>query len=367
MFNIHVIQSEEGDCFLLEFGEGVSRYILIDGGPGKIYETHLKEKLKDIRANDGKLDLVINSHVDTDHIIGLLDLLAENLYRKESDLTDVINIDQLWFNSFSNTIGEGTNIEAEINRIMVTSHSTRSAAVGDLAIQAIKDGNKFRILALQNRIPINTDLPKGLICVDDKPDPHQIDNLTIKIVGPTRDNLKELQSKWIDWLNNHPDETSWDTYFNAMADSSYKNLSSIMILVEAHEKKVLFTGDGRGDHLLDGLKKVGLLDQNGKMHVDVFKIPHHGSDQNITRGFLGKITADTYLISGNGKHDNPDYNTLKWIVQNAKKQNRNIKIFVTNKTENTEKILADYDKTEYKYELVTMKETTHTEVIKLGD
>jgi hypothetical protein len=40
-------------------------------------------------------------------------------------------------------------------------------------------------------------------------------------------------------------------FIAAMADRSIPNLSSIMILAEADEgKKILFTGDGRGDHLL---------------------------------------------------------------------------------------------------------------------
>jgi hypothetical protein len=49
----------------------------------------------------------------------------------------------------------------------------------------------------------------------------------------------------------------------ANADSSIPNLSSIMFLAEAESKANLFTGDGRGDHLLDGLDDAGLLDAQG--------------------------------------------------------------------------------------------------------
>ena len=36
------------------------------------------------------------------------------------------------------------------------------------------------------------------------------------------------------------------------------------------------------------------------MHVDVLKMPHHGSDRNMDRAFLERITADHYVFSGNG-------------------------------------------------------------------
>jgi hypothetical protein len=57
----------------------------------------------------------------------------------------------------------------------------------------------------------------------------------------------------------------------AMADNSIPNLSSIMLLAKADGKTILFTGDVRGDHLIQGLNQTGLLDTEGKIHVDVLK------------------------------------------------------------------------------------------------
>jgi len=50
--------------------------VLVDDGPYQTFENHLKPALQKLLLN-GKLDLMIFSHIDIDHIIGLLDLLEE--------------------------------------------------------------------------------------------------------------------------------------------------------------------------------------------------------------------------------------------------------------------------------------------------
>jgi hypothetical protein len=58
-----------------------------------------------------------------------------------------------------------------------------------------------------------------------------------------------------------------------------------------------------------------LLDKQGKFHVDVLKVPHHGSDRNISSEFFNTVIADYYVISANGGDDNPSIDTLKWIIE----------------------------------------------------
>ena len=43
---------------------------------------------------------------------------------------------------------------------------------------------------------------------------------------------------------------------------------------------MLLTGDVRGDHVVSGLQRANLL-PGGKAHVDILKIPHHGSDRTV--------------------------------------------------------------------------------------
>ena len=93
-------------------------------------------------------------------------------------------------------------------------------------------------------------------------------------------------------------------------DGSVNNLSSIVLLAEQGGKRMLLTGDARGDFVLDGAKKAGLL-KNGAMRIDILKLPHHGSIRNVKKEFFEQIVADHYVISADGRFDNPDVDTLK--------------------------------------------------------
>ncbi|RBR11760.1 hypothetical protein FVER53590_30392 [Fusarium verticillioides] len=45
---------------------------------------------------------------------------------------------------------------------------------------------------------------------------------------------------------------------------------------------------------------------NQKIHVDVFKVPHHGSQVTTEPTFFRHVTASVYLISGSSKsHGHP--------------------------------------------------------------
>jgi hypothetical protein len=94
------------------------------------------------------------------------------------------------------------------------------------------------------------------------------------------------------------------------------NLSSLVVLAEVGKKRILLTGDARGDKVLEGLELVGLLKIDGKspMHVDVFQGPHHGSDRNADPILFRRVTADHYVFSGNGEHGNPERETLQMLL-----------------------------------------------------
>jgi len=70
---------------------------------------------------------------------------------------------------------------------------------------------------------------------------------------------------------------------------------------------------GQQDFILKGLEKTGFL--SGSLHLDVLKVQHHGSEHNYKREFAKRITADHYVICGNGLHDNPDPRVLDVLVQ----------------------------------------------------
>jgi len=92
------------------------------------------------------------------------------------------------------------------------------------------------------------------------------------------------------------------------------NLSSISMLVAIGERKILLTGDARGDDIVAGWKAAGHATDK-PVHLDILKIPHHGSNRNITREFLELFPAEHYVISADGKHSNPDVSTLRAMAE----------------------------------------------------
>ncbi len=137
--------------------------------------------------------------------------------------------------------------------------------------------------------------------------------LKATIVGPLKDQLEALQTQWDKFVKKkHATPEDHAAAIAAYLDESVPNLSSVVVLAELGGKRILLTGDARGDFVLEGLKAAGVLDQT--LHLDVLKVPHHGSNRDVEVDFFRKVTADHYVISANGKYGNPDPETLEMIA-----------------------------------------------------
>jgi beta-lactamase superfamily II metal-dependent hydrolase len=400
ILKLNIVQAKFGDCMILEFGseEQKPHYILIDGGPEGTYDNHLSATLQSIRpGGDGSkktLDIIIASHVDDDHVIGLIDFLADLRHRREEaeisqmDDKNIISVGSLWHNSFSKTLQEEqgqehdmasrssnnsvnihSRVESLLERMQYSSSSSsfsskNNFAAAKAAIMGIGEGRQLHLLAGILGIVINPGFPKGLVLVEEKkeeeaPNPIKIDNLTLRIIGPTKANLEELRNLWRKWLEKYETADISEPSIAAVADKSIPNLSSIVVLAEADGKRVLITGDARGDHIIDGLRLAGggLFDDNdddGHMHVDVLKVPHHGSARNVTKAFFKALTSDIYIISADGRYGNPDFSTLKWIVEAAQERQSTIKIIATNETPAIRKLIQDYPQEQSGYSIMVM-------------
>jgi hypothetical protein len=367
MLKLHVLQAEFGDCLLLEFGtQAQPKHILIDGGPPTTYDRHLRGELTKIRQQGSRLELVVLSHVDNDHVVGLVDMFTELRSQRANGETETIAIGGLWHNSFRRAIDPNGNLENRFRAMMANALGHNAMTMASIATNGIAEGNNLRLAALTLQIQTNTGFPNDLICVDTAGNALNFDNLSLRVVGPTQANLTELQQDWEAWLDANEDAVnSGDPLLMANSDRSIPNLSSIMLLVEAENKKILLTGDGRSDHLLQGLNAVGVTNGNS-LHVDVLKLPHHGSSRNITKKFFKSITADKYVASANGKDDNPDLATLIWLVEAAKEQNRSVDIFLTNETPSSTKLLEEYDPADFGYRMTILPKQNHSLVLDLA-
>jgi glyoxylase-like metal-dependent hydrolase (beta-lactamase superfamily II) len=71
-------QSGKGDCLLLSNAADTHR-VLVDGGMPDAYSAHVAPALGRLRELRKKIDLVYISHIDEDHIGGILQLLDDEV------------------------------------------------------------------------------------------------------------------------------------------------------------------------------------------------------------------------------------------------------------------------------------------------
>ncbi len=369
MLRLHVFQAEFGDCLMLEYGAAAKpKYLLIDGGPSGTYEKHLQPILKKTFPRRGRLELVMLSHVDNDHVTGLLDLFAELRQAKDAGRKNTISVGGLWHNAFSQTIDPKEEIHPRLRDLLAAAKSAgMTMEATDFTLEGILEGHQLRLAALALGVPLNPGFAEGVIRAETAPQKIQMDGLSLRVVGPTQKNLENLRKTWLKWLDKNEARLQIATQAAAIkADTSIPNLSSIMVLAEESGKKLLLTGDGRGSDLLQGLKQAKLLDAQGRLHVDVLKMPHHGSARNITRQFLEAVTADRYVISANGMYGNPDYAALAWVVEAARDQGRKIEIVLTNETPSSKKLLKTFDPHTCGYSLTIMDKQANERVVEIA-
>ncbi len=316
-----VLQANDGDCLLLQYGDG--ELILIDGGPAGIYSKVLKGRLEQLRAGSEQLDLrlVMVSHIDADHITGIVDLF-KSLAEKQSDgESPKYRIRSLWHNSFKD-LSHGHKAAVESGIVAASLDGTvpeglcREVAA---VVASVPQGNSLRVSAAQLGIPINAETDGGLVKApgSGKKLIKIADKLIFTILGPHQTELDELEASWKRAKEKgtaKPESIAAD-YLNR----TVPNLSSIVVLAEFTATnppvRMLLTGDAGGDLILKGLRTAGLLDGKGMIHVDLLKVQHHGSSHSVDPDFFKKVTADRYVISGNGKHGIPHRDVLTWLSQ----------------------------------------------------
>lgn len=368
MLKLIVVQAQFGDCLLLQSSEGDKSFlILIDGGTSQTYERDLKPTIEALPSRARKIDLVVLSHIDNDHVLGLLDLL-EDIKKNKDSKNDEIRVMSLWHNSFSDIMDEERNNNPLIRRLSLSKQFSEITMSNNMhlpvigALKGVGEGRDLRKLAQSLHIRINPQFGGDLIVSRDKEKPVKIGNMKFSILGPTQKNLDKLRKIWDDWLKKYQSVVTKfsDLQLLKILDASIANLSSIMFIVEAQGKKILFTGDGLGDDAVDILSERGLLGSEGGYHVDVMKVPHHGSERNASPEFFNTVTADSYVISANGRDDNPSLATLKWIIEGKRKKNKIVRIFLTNRTNNTDKILQKYDQDKFQYRFIFLQNGSHS-------
>jgi hypothetical protein len=350
IFSLDVLRARKGDCLMLHFGaEDDPHLILIDGGPSNVYKPFLKPRLQKVheaREIDEQeplpVDVVMVSHVDDDHIKGILDLTRE----QRGNSPDIrLDVTSLWHNSFDDLLK--TKPGELAGRFGTASVATTTAAaeagfdsgsvLASVGTSMLANGANIENENMHQTAAVLASIPQGRTLRDDasvlgwKPNdkfkgklilaakaakPVMLGDLKVTVVGPMQPELLALQEQHDKWLRAQKakKKKSPGAALAAFVDESIPNLSSIVVLAELGGKSMLLTGDARGDKIMKGMELAGLLKQGGKKHVDLLKVPHHGSDNNMETIFFKRVTADHYVFSGDGEHGNPERATLQMLL-----------------------------------------------------
>lgn len=314
LFTLEALNAAEGDSLLLLYGTAKRpRLIMIDGGPRETCRAALLPRLlalRDVFPGGRRapllVELAVVTHVDSDHIAGMVALTGQ--LRESADDVDgpPVVIKELWHNSFDEALGERPVIEALefVNGLP----AAESAAAGVVA--SVAEGRRLADDAAALGVAVNMEFAGLVLRADDGGVEVPCgDGLTLTVLGPAQAQLDAFRKEW------QATRSRGAVAATGGADTSRPNLSSIVLLAESGDRRMLLTGDARADHILAGLEAAGRLTPGGTMHVDLLKLPHHGSCRNNTTELLTRVTADTYLISANGKHGNPDRETLERLAE----------------------------------------------------
>lgn len=286
MFIVSALPASFGDCIWIEYGpDAAPHVILIDAGP--TVPAALEKRLQQLAARGGQLELVVVTHIDADHIGGMLTLLEKNFYG--------VPVRDFWFNGFRHLPGEtfGERQGERLTGLLLDKNIPWNAEVGNAAF-----------MVANGKYPV-VDLPGGAI---------------ITLLSPGVDQLKVLKKKWItvcgeaDLYADMPAKPNFyskggQEHFGGVSnvavladrkfeeDKTEANGSSIAFTIEFDGKRILCGADSFPSRLLLSLKQV---DGEKPYVFDLVKLPHHGSENNVSTEFVKALNCPQYLFSSNG-------------------------------------------------------------------
>lgn len=345
MIKINMFKAEDGDAFLLNFDS--QQNILIDMGMPKTYENEIKEKLIYLKDKEQRIDLLIISHIDEDHIGGAIKFLENN---KENQ---IIEVSEIWHNSFKHLQFNklkvrqiDTDTKLVLNS-MIEENQTINIQDGDNQISC-KQGSSFASLIHKYNYHWNTSFSNDTICLENKRE-IILENIKFIFLSPSKEKLEKLSKKWLKELEKKKydfeisDEEIFDDAFefyvkqeqdydvkdspcssknkidfNKLSkieekDSSLSNGSSIAFIIEYKDKKLLFLGDAHEDIVYDSLEK--LKNEKYELVFDLVKISHHGSNKNISNRLVKLVDSKIFLFSTNGiSNKHPNLETISKIL-----------------------------------------------------
>jgi len=313
---IEMLPARLGDCLLVEClpaDGGPPWRMLVDGGPPDTWKATLRPRLERLAGDRSRLDLVIVTHIDSDHIGGMIPFFREKALG--------IEIGDVWFNGHVHLPAPGATREM---RSPAQGEQFTAELLGEDDAPAFPWNDAFGCG------PVETPDEGAFIEV-----PTAIGSPRLTLLSPTPKRLAILEPGWSTWLDRArgigdegdeppPPPPPPLTDLRALAaapssvDPSKPNGSSIAVLVEHRGASCLLGADAFGSVLGGALIALAVHRGVSRLPVDAVKLPHHGSRNNISNGLMQTVTARHWLVSSNGdRFGHPDDIALARVVTNA--------------------------------------------------
>lgn len=235
----------KADCFLIKLDDFL---LLVDGGYGNTMSDIIKN-------NDlADLDGIILTHIDRDHIAGILRLIEDDSFAKNLSKKDN------FFVVFNEYVDPST--------ISYNQGVRLKQCIGKYPnIKLINAYSQNYEIKIKNKSVILKCVEKDIACINEE----ESNSIIIQFISPTKEILRKFMKNWK----------------SNKIDAKITNDSSIVFLLSYQNKNILMTGDSSVRVFQKNLSNMPELKK-----IDVIKLPHHGSKNGNNDGILRLI--DTY-------------------------------------------------------------------------
>ncbi|OBI65127.1 hypothetical protein A5667_27455 [Mycolicibacterium fortuitum] len=315
--SLQFLNAREGDAVWVRWAR---RQLIIDMGKGQTGRT-IAQRLRALPEDQRHIDLLVVTHVDADHIGGVLSALVDG------DPVPGLSFGDVWFNGWRHL----------------------QKTVADEGLEPLGPAQGEELTAWLQHQPWNVAFNGGAAIRSDLAPVDLGDGLQVRVLGPHAERLTALAPIWeaevdnaiangritvvpthLESLGAKQPPTIIDKYdlqllaeTPSKVDSKPANGSSIQLLLEFENRNILLTGDAFAADVRDGLRalqQIRIGNTDGKheqvpVKLDLVKVPHHGSQQNVTRELVEEIDCPLWVFSTDGStYKHPDAEAIARIL-----------------------------------------------------
>ena len=333
---IKLLNVGDGDAIIVSLNkENKNLIVVIDGGESRHYREKVKPALEKLLQENGKTapDIVVATHYDSDHIGGLIPLVEDyihginevwvhrspelckevlTVFESRQGLKHIKSLDEFIFEN--KLMSANSNIKEEAimakSNFIIESLKQLDTFLGKIPVDKVKHvyhgysytgWPELKVLGpteeFYNRLFPNTKSLEQLVIEE-----------TVDYMSEGIANYQKRFTEFVSYGQNPCQSLKTDT----TAKLTPTNKASIIISIDKDDKKFLFTGDAG----ITSFKEIPNW-QVELANIHWLKIPHHGSDNNISTEIID-VMKPKYADNSGDRHQ--DNHVLDCIAKNERSQ-----------------------------------------------